>query len=90
MLGEIYHPNAYLTSIKNMRLGLRARTRILSVMERIAVDAKSIAKDTGMAYGVVMHHLKLLEREGIVNRRGSKPYVWELTGLGQKRLANSV
>lgn len=90
MLREIYHPNAYLTSIKNMRLGLRARTRILSVMERISVDAKSIAKDTGMGYGVVMHHLKLLEREGIVNRRGSKPYVWELTGLGQKRLANSV
>lgn len=90
MLREIYHPNAYLTSIKNMRLGLRARTRILNVMERISVDAKSITKDTGMAYGVVMHHLKLLEREGIVNRKGSKPYVWALTGLGQKRLANSV
>lgn len=89
MLRETYHPNAYLASIKNMKLGLRARTRILDVLEKLSVDAKSIAEDAGMSYGVVMHHLKLLEAEGIVNRKGSKPYVWTLTGLGQKRLATS-
>jgi len=89
MLKETYHPNAYLESIKNMKLGLRARTRVLDVLEKLSVDAKSIAKDAGMSYGVVMHHLKLLEAEGIVNRKGSKPYVWTLTGLGQKRLETS-
>lgn len=78
-----------MASIKNMKLGLRARTRILDVLEKLSVDAKSIAEDAGMSYGVVMHHLKLLEAEGIVNRKGSKPYVWTLTGLGQKRLATS-
>ena len=90
MLREAYHPNAYLASIKNMKLGLRARTRILDVLEKLSVDAKSVAKNAGMPYASVMHHLKLLEAEGIVNRKGGKPYVWTLTGLGQKRLANSV
>jgi len=89
MLKETYHPNAYLASIKNMKLGLRARTRILNALEKLSVDAKSIAKDTGLHYGVVMHHLKLLKTGDIVNRRGSKPYVWTLTGLGQKRLETS-
>jgi predicted transcriptional regulator len=45
-------------------------------------------KEAGMHYGVVMHHLKLLEAEGIVERKGNKPRVWSLTGLGQKRLEN--
>jgi hypothetical protein len=33
--------------------------------------------------------LKLLRISGVVYRRGSKPYVWTLTGLGQKRLAST-
>jgi hypothetical protein len=33
-----------------------------------------------------MHHLRLLESEGTVNRKGKRPYIWLLTGLGQKRL----
>ena len=37
-------------------------------------------------YGVVIHHLKLLETEKIVERKGKRPHVWLLTGLGQKRL----
>ena len=88
MLKEAYHPNAYLSNIKNIRLGLQARTRILNVLERLSVDAKTIAKETGMLYGVVMHHLRLLEAEGIVERKQSRPYIWALTGLGQKRLVN--
>ena len=88
MYREAYHPNAYLSAIKNIRLGLRARTKILNILERLSVNAKTIAKETGMPYGVVMHHLRLLEAEGIVERRGSKPHVWVLTGLGQKRLGN--
>ncbi|MCW4046267.1 MAG: hypothetical protein NWE99_01705 [Candidatus Bathyarchaeota archaeon] len=39
-----------------------------------------------MSYNVVMHHLRLLQHEGTVIRRGDRPYVWMLTGLGQKRL----
>jgi len=88
MLKEAYHPNAYLSNIKNVRLGLQARTRILNVLDTRSVDAKTISKETGMHYGVVMHHLRLLEAEGIVERKQSKPYIWVLTGLGQKRLVN--
>jgi len=86
MFREAYHPNAYLSAIRNIKLGLRARTKILSALERLSVDAKSIARKTAMPYGVVMHHLRLLEAEGIVERKGSKPHTWVLTGLGQKRL----
>lgn len=89
MLKEIYHPNACLETVKNVRLGLRARTKILNVMEGFSGDAKAIAKESGMHYNVVLYHLKLLEREKIVQRKGSKPYSWSLTGLGQKRLVDA-
>jgi len=88
MFKEAYHPNAYLSNIKNIKLGLHARTRILNVLDRLSVDAKTISKEAGMHYGVVMHHLRLLEAEGIVERKQSRPYIWALTGLGQKRLVN--
>jgi DNA-binding transcriptional ArsR family regulator len=86
MVKEVYHPNAYLVDFRNVKPGLRARTRILDALERGSADAKTIAKRTKLHYGVVMHHLKLLKGKGIVQRKGSKPSIWALTGLGQKRL----
>ncbi|MBS7620812.1 winged helix-turn-helix transcriptional regulator [Candidatus Bathyarchaeota archaeon] len=83
---EEYHPNAYLTDFKNVKLGLKARTLILNFLERSSTDAKTIAKETGLPYNVVMHHLKLLETKGIAKRESKRPSVWALTGLGQKRL----
>jgi DNA-binding HxlR family transcriptional regulator len=88
MFREAYHPNAYLTNIKNIKRGLRARTRILNALDRGSSDAKTLAKETEMHYGVIIHHLRLLEAEGIVERTQNKPYIWVLTGLGQKRLPN--
>jgi DNA-binding transcriptional ArsR family regulator len=88
MVKEAYHPKAYLSNIKNIRLGLQARTRILNVLDKESVDAKGISSKTGMHYGVVMHHLRLLRIEGIIERKPSKPHIWALTGLGQKRLEN--
>jgi predicted ArsR family transcriptional regulator len=81
-----YHPNAYLTDFRNVKLGLKARTLILNFLERVSADAKTVAKETGLPYNVVVHHLKLLEARGIVKRGGKRPSVWALTGLGQKRL----
>jgi predicted ArsR family transcriptional regulator len=89
MSKETFHPNAHLTKIKNIKLGLKARTRILNVLEKHSIDAKTVANEAEMHYGVVMHHLKLLEAEEIVERKGGKPHVWLLTGVGQKRLVNS-
>ena len=89
MLKEAYHPNAYLSSIKNIKRGLRARTRVLRILEKHSADAKAVAIETEMSYGVVVHHLRLLEAEGIVERKGGKPHGWSLTGLGQRRLPDS-
>jgi predicted transcriptional regulator len=89
MTKESFHPNAYLSVINNVRLGLKARTRILVVLEKRSTDAKTIADEAEIHYGVAMHHLKLLEKNGIVQRKGSRPSVWVLTGMGQKRLTNT-
>ncbi len=90
MCRETYHPNAYLSTIKNVKKGLKARTQILATLEKGSKDAKAAAGESGLHYGVVMHHLKLLQRESIIERKGARPHVWMLTGVGQKRLVNST
>lgn len=86
MLKGPYHPKAYLTNVKNIKRGLYARTKILNVLDKGSANAKTIAEQTGMHYNVVVHHLRLLETEGIVERKRGRPNVWALTGLGQRRL----
>jgi predicted ArsR family transcriptional regulator len=88
MVKEAWHPNAFLSCIKNVKLGLSARTRILNLLEKRSVDARNVADEAGMHYGVALHHLKLLEAEGIVLRTGGKPHAWTLTGVGQRRLTS--
>ncbi|MBS7659424.1 MAG: winged helix-turn-helix domain-containing protein [Candidatus Bathyarchaeia archaeon] len=87
MSKETYHPNAYLSDFRNVKLGLRVRSKILTFLESVnAADAETIAKHYGLSYNVVIHHLKLLENQGIVGRRGRRPSIWYLTGFGQRRL----
>jgi len=88
MSKEVYHPNAYLSKIKNIQRGLKARTRILNVLEKHSLEAKNIAEEGDISYSVAMHHLRLLEAEELVNRKGSRPCLWVLTGLGQRRLVD--
>jgi len=83
----IIHPNAYLKNIRNVHCGLVARTKILVLLERQGFVASKLAKESALSYGVVMHHLRLLTNEGIVERKGNGRYVWLATGLGQKRLS---
>lgn len=85
---ETHHPNAYLTVIRNVKRGLKARTSILNSLEDHSAGAKTLVQEAILPYSVVMHHLKLLRSEGIVERKGTKPYQWLLTGRGQKRLTN--
>jgi len=66
--------------------GLKARTKILNVLENQASAAIAISKEKSLSYSVVMHHLHLLKNDGTVNRKGKRPYIWMVTGLGQKRL----
>lgn len=86
---ETYHPNAFLSNIRNNRRGLRTRTRILVALDRHSGNVRALSGETGLPYAVVLHHLMLLKAEDIIERGHNRPYVWVLTGLGQKRLVNS-
>ncbi|MDR1993000.1 MAG: hypothetical protein LBQ98_05835 [Nitrososphaerota archaeon] len=81
-----WHPNAYLKTIRNVRSGLSARTKLLMLFEREAFSAAMLVQLSCLRYNVVMYHLRLLKCEGIVERKGNRRYIWLLSGLGQKRL----
>jgi len=83
-----FHPKAFLSQKRNVKLGLAARTRIILTLEKTSSNARDVANTTGLSYKVVLHHLRLLEAERVVARKGSKPFIWELTGVGQQRLGN--
>ncbi|HEX9862672.1 MAG TPA: hypothetical protein VGB11_05240 [Candidatus Bathyarchaeia archaeon] len=74
--------------IRNVKNGLKARTSILNALDTQVSSASTIAKEKDLSYAVVIHHLRLLEAEVVVSRKGSRPYSWVLTGLGQKRLVS--
>jgi predicted transcriptional regulator len=87
MVKGTYHPNAYMSQIRNIKRGLKARTRILDILERNSAGTRIISEEAGMKYAAVVHHLKLLKNEMIIERLGKgPPYTWALTGKGQKRL----
>ncbi|MCL1971087.1 MAG: winged helix-turn-helix domain-containing protein [Candidatus Bathyarchaeota archaeon] len=70
-----------------MRCGLKARTKLLLLLDVNFCSASELSSKTGFSYNVVMHHLRLMYREGIVEHKGDRKYVWLLTGVGQTRLA---
>jgi predicted ArsR family transcriptional regulator len=86
MLKVAHHPKAFLTLKRNIQPGLSARTKILSILEKNACDAKKVSRKTGLSYSVVFHHLHLLEAENVLIHKGRRTYVWQLTGAGQQRL----
>ncbi len=88
MAKKVYHPNAYLVDFRNVKPGLKSRTAMLDALEKGAADARAICERSGMNYSSVLYHLRLLESREIVERKGSRPYIWRLTGMGQKRLKN--
>ena len=82
-----YHPNAYLERRRNVIAGLKTRTKILNALDdRGTLTVKEIEELAVLTPPVSRHHLRLLEAERIVKRRGKRPYKWRSTGKGQKRL----
>jgi predicted transcriptional regulator len=47
---------------------------------------KEVSQGALLSYSSSLHHLRLLEDEGILKREGKRPYKWKLTGKGQKSL----
>ena len=86
MFKESYHPKAFLTNTKNVKQGLVTRTKIATVLDELPCTAKMISEKTSTSYSSILHHLHLMENEHIVKRNNNKPYVWKLTGTGQKKL----
>jgi len=87
-LKESYHPKAFLSLTKNVRLGLVARTKVILLLEKGEFTARALAEKIGLSYSAVLHHLHLLETENIIGLKGNKPFLWKLTGAGQQRLMN--
>ena len=81
------HPKAYLATKRNVKAGLRARSKILFVLEEAKRSAPDIAKQSGLGYECVMYHLRSMRKERLVERSRQRPYIWRLTMFGQQRLA---
>lgn len=82
----MYHPNAYLTRIKNVKQGLETRTEILRALTSEKM-IREIAAEAQLKYSRVLRHVKYLEAERVIERRGEKkPFKWRVTGLGQQIL----
>jgi predicted ArsR family transcriptional regulator len=88
LLKASFHPKAFLSLKRNVKLGLTARTSVILALEKTGSNARSVANATGLNYKIVLHHLHLLEAEKVVTRKGNRPFLWELTGVGQQRLVN--
>jgi predicted transcriptional regulator len=86
MIRDYYHPKALLSKIKNVKKGLITRTKIVSTLDLLQCTVKIINEKTGIHYSSILHHLHLMENENIIKRNDKKPYIWVLTGIGQKKL----
>lgn len=80
------HPKAYLATKRNVKAGLRARSKILFVLEEAKRAAPDISKRSGLGYGCVTYHLRSMRKERLVERSKERPYLWALTAFGQQRL----
>lgn len=83
----LLHPKAYLTSKRNVKAGLVARTKILLVLEKGRKSATEIAREAAVSYDCVSYHLKTMRKERLVDRVSkTRPFAWDLTPFGQQKL----
>ncbi|MBS7609079.1 winged helix-turn-helix transcriptional regulator [Candidatus Bathyarchaeota archaeon] len=79
-----FEPEAFLRSMRNVRPGLRTRSKIVKILRIGNYTAMQIASLGGMSYRSALNHLKALEKEKIAMKTGSRPSKWSLTGAGQQ------
>ena len=85
----LYHPNAYLQRVKNVTSGLKARTKILCLLDQQPFSAPALARSIAMSYDTVLYHLHLLEAEAMVRRREFVSYL-DFNRLRQRRLVDQA
>jgi predicted transcriptional regulator len=81
------HPKAHLATKRNVKAGLRSRSKILFVLEEGKRGASDISKRSGLGYDCVIYHLRSMKKERLIERSRHRPYVWALTIFGQQRLS---
>jgi len=86
MAKDEMHPKAYLATKRNVKAGLRARSKILFALEEAKGRASDIAKRSGLGYDCVIYHLRSMRKERLVERSRRRPFLWALTRFGQQRL----
>jgi predicted transcriptional regulator len=86
MARDEMHPKAYLATKRNVKAGLRARSKILFALEEAKRRAPDISKRSGLGYDCVMYHLRSMRKERLVERSRQRPFLWALTRFGQQRL----
>ena len=82
----MFHQNAYLKKVRNVRCGLEVRTKILLLLDNHYCSAGELVNKNSLSYNVVMYHLRLLCREDVVEHKGGRKYIWLSIGVGQTRL----
>jgi len=86
---DMYHPNAYLPNIKEVKPGLKSRSKILNLLENLPQTTRKIAEGTELTYGNTLYHLRLMERFDVVERdKSNRTHIWYQTGSGQQVLNN--
>lgn len=89
MFKEGYHPKAFLVHKRNVKRGLRVRSKIIAALEKEPLNARSLSEKVGVSYSSVLYHLHLLEAEKTAIKH-PKTRLWKLTGAGQQRLTNGI
>jgi predicted transcriptional regulator len=80
------HPKAYLSKKRNVKAGLRARSKILFILEEGKRGASDISKPSGLTYECIAYHLRSMSKERLIERSRQRPYIWTLTAFGQQKL----
>jgi predicted transcriptional regulator len=86
MAKDEMHPKAFLATKRNVKAGLRARSKILFALEEARRRAPDISKRSGLGYDCVIYHLRSMRKERLVERSRQRPFLWALTRFGQQRL----
>lgn len=83
---------AYLSGMRNTRRGLETRSGIIKVlMTKGPARVSEISRGLPRCDRTVRRHLTKMEDRGIaVKVRGKRPFIWNLSGVGQQSLEESM